>query len=89
MEVEQQVDAMLLAQLDGPVDLLQDRLLEVLRVDWIGPVVVVEREPEEVESQVGYVGEVALFEQLSASAAVGDGQVEAPPVRQLLRRGLG
>ena len=89
VEVEQQVDAMLLAELDGPVDLLQDRLLEVLRVAGIGPVVVVQREPEEVESQVGDVGEVALIEQLSASAPVGDGQVEAPPVRQLPRRGLG
>ena len=78
-----------LPELDGPVDLLEYRLLEVLGVAGIGPVVVIQREPEEVESQVGDVGEVALVEQFPATAPVGDGQVEAPPVRQLLRRGIG
>ena len=80
---------MLLSVLDGPVDLLQNRLLQVLRVAEIGPVMVVECQPEEVESQVGDVGEVSFIEQLSPSPAVGYGQVETTPARQLLRRGLG
>ena len=67
VEVQQQVDAVLLSLLDRPVDLLQNRLLETLGVVGIGPVAIVQGQPQEVESQVGDVGEVALIEQFSAS----------------------
>ena len=63
VEIEQQVNAMLLAELDGPIDLPEDRLLEVPRIVEIGPVVVVECQAKEVEAQVSHVGEVALIEQ--------------------------
>jgi len=65
VEVEQQVDAVLLSRSTARVDLLQNRLAEALRVVGIDPVAIVQREPQEVESQVGDVGEVALVEQLS------------------------
>jgi hypothetical protein len=45
--------------------------------------------PKEVEAQLGNVRKVAFIEQPLALASVGDGQIEAPPIRQLLRRGVG
>ena len=70
-------------------DLLQNRLLKTPRMVGIGPIAIVERDPQEVESQVRDIGEVAFIEQRSAPAAVGDGQIKASPVGQLPRRGIG
>ena len=81
MEVEQQVDAILLAMIDSPIDLFENRLLEVSRLLGVGPVMIVQGKPQEVESQLGDVGEVAVVKERLAAPAVADGQVESAPVR--------
>ncbi len=64
VEVDLNVNAVLLAEFDGLVDLLEDRLLEIARFGAIGPAAVIQRQAHKVEPELGDVGEVALVEGL-------------------------
>ena len=69
MEVELDVDAVLLAEPHRLVDLLERAFAEPGPVARVGPAAVVEREPDEVEAELGDPGEVVLAEGLLVADA--------------------